>query len=121
STHKWVTTILDLLNRYNGKLVIILDDFHILTNEQLLDSIDYFLKNIPQSIHVYLLSRTYPHLSMSKLRLNGDLHELHEQELRFTYEEIKQFFHTVTPLHLEQPLLTFIQFRTEGWAAGIRM
>src|SRR5699024_818371 len=109
------------LQTHQGQVVLIWDDFHFITNEQLLDSVDYFIKLLPANVHLLMASQTRPRISLSTLRLKGELYELEEQSLRFTKEEISELIYKTISVELSGNLVEWIQYRTEGWIAGIRI
>lgn len=121
TTPSFITQLANHLACYDDTIVLIWDDFHILTNKQVLESIDYFLQNLPKNVHIYIAGQTQPDLTLSNIYLKEQLYELNETELRFTKEEVIQFFQKSVHVHLESPLCYLIQQRTEGWISGIRM
>ena len=47
--------------------------------------------------------------------------ELRASDLRFTVEEAEQFLNDVMGLQLEPELVSALEARTEGWAAGLQL
>ena len=52
----------------------------------------YLLEHLPPGMHMVLLSRTDPPLAFPRLRARGQLLEIRAEKLRFTEDEIAQFF-----------------------------
>ena len=75
-----------------GDFVIVLDDFHVLHAPPILDMLGYLLEHLPPAMHIVLLSRTDPALPLSRLRARGQMLEIRAEQLRFTRDEIAQFF-----------------------------
>src|SRR5204863_1577873 len=47
--------------------------------------------------------------------------EIRAADLRFTAEEAEVFLNEVMGVHLEPALVTALEVRTEGWAAGLQL
>lgn len=102
--------------------VLVLDDVHILEAEPVLGT----LRRLTEAAtgggpRLVLLSRVDPPLGLGRLRLDGDLAEFRERDLRFTPEEAAEFFRITVPGGLDPALLAQLDRRTEGWPAGLRM
>lgn len=101
--------------------LLILDDYHVITNAAIHQALDTLL-NIPTwPVHLVLASRTLPPLiAIARLRVEGRLTELDEQDLRFTYAEAAALFEA-GGLHLTAQELDQVTQRAEGWAAALRL
>lgn len=121
SGYTLIAMLINRLNRLTDEVVFVWDDFHTVNNSVILNGVNYLLERLPMHVHVYIASRTQPPLSLSRLRVEGNLIELGIDELRFGMEETKNFFNQCTDLSLSQAECTTIHARTEGWIAGIRV
>jgi LuxR family transcriptional regulator, maltose regulon positive regulatory protein len=97
---------------------LVLEDVHVLRSAASLTSIDDLLRQLPSDVHVVLTSRSDPPLGLARLRVQGQLRELHATELSFTVEETSTFLRRRQP-QLPDELIRSIHERTEGWAAGV--
>lgn len=104
-----------------GDFFLVLDDFHVLNAQHILDMLSYMLDRLPPPLHLVILSRTDPPLPLSRLRARDQLLEIRAEQLRFTPEEIAIFFKDVMGLELSDPDLLAIETRTEGWIAGLQL
>lgn len=114
----------DLLNdlvEVNIPFVIILDDFHAITNPRIHTAVEYFLDHQPAFIHLVLTTRADPPLPLARLRAGGLMTELRARDLRFTLDETRQLFNQVMHLDLPHEAVHAIDARTEGWAAGLQL
>lgn len=112
--------IRDRLAQLPGPVLIILDDFHEITDQQVLESVDRLINRQPPSLRLILLSRADPALKLHQLRLDGDLTEIGALELAFTHAEIAALFNT-SGIGLRADQITVLRDRTEGWPAGVRL
>jgi LuxR family maltose regulon positive regulatory protein len=51
----------------NQDLLLVLDDFHLISSSEILIIVDYLLEHIPENIHIVILSRSDPNLPIAKL------------------------------------------------------
>ncbi|WP_413027086.1 LuxR C-terminal-related transcriptional regulator [Paenibacillus taichungensis] len=113
-----------LLNRVaqaNQHALLILDDYHAVTQSEIHEQMQYFIENLPLSIHLVLSSRTYPPFKLEKLRLRGELKHFTLQELAFTAEEGIEFCQEIMQLDIAgEDARGWVQ-QTEGWAAGLKL
>jgi LuxR family maltose regulon positive regulatory protein len=113
-----ITHVLNGLFDVPGRLVLILDDYQVITNQQCHDSMQYFINHLPTSMHVALGTRTRPPLSLSKLEASGTLLVVDSTALRFTLEETKSAL-DIAGRRLNSEEIARVHERTEGWPAGV--
>jgi ATP/maltotriose-dependent transcriptional regulator MalT len=102
-------------------LVLVLDDYHLVTNAQVQMSVAMLLEHSPPQLHLMVITRADPPLPVSRLRVRGELAELRAEDLRFSAGEAVQFFSDrLGPLLSEHDVLRLLA-RTEGWAAGLQL
>jgi LuxR family maltose regulon positive regulatory protein len=102
-------------------LVLVLDDYHLVTSAQVHARVATLLDRCPPQLHLMLITRADPPLPLSRLRVRGDLAELRADDLRFSAAEAVEFFSSrLGALLSEQDVLRLLA-RTEGWAAGLQL
>jgi len=105
-------------------LVLVLDDYHLVTSAGVHATVATLLDRSPPQLHLILITRADPPLPLSRLRVRGDMVELRADDLRFSAGEAMEFFASrlegVGPLLSEQDVLRLLA-RTEGWAAGLQL
>ena len=102
-----------------AEYILVLDDLHVIKNEEILNLLPAMLKRIPGNITVLLLSRAAPPNSFSEIAAKGELAVVDAGHLQFTGKEIKSFFKRngkQISSHQADEILT----STGGWAIGIR-
>lgn len=109
------------LNRLEGSVVLIWDDFHLIDDREILADMAYVLGHLPDHAHFYIASRSMPELPLSRMRTRGQLLLLDTADLRFMPEEAADFFGSVPELRLSAREEADVLERTEGWAAGMRL
>ncbi len=112
--------LLDKLYTLPGKTVLVIDDYHLIANEIIQNSLVYFLKYLPSQIRMIILSRKEPELKMSREYANGHVCKLGVRDLSFDGREVAELF-KVKGYSLTPDEVSAILVYTEGWAAGLVM
>jgi LuxR family maltose regulon positive regulatory protein len=118
--YTFLPRIASVLANQDTPVILILDDFHVLTNPQVLKSIDFVLRNAGAGLRLVTGSRTEPLLPLHRYQLAGHLTEIRASDLAFSTAETGLLMaqHGVT---LRADSLESLTQRTEGWAAGLRL
>ncbi|GHO90072.1 hypothetical protein KSF_001200 [Reticulibacter mediterranei] len=104
-----------------AQAILILDDYQVIEDPTIHESLLFLLEHLPASLHLVLSSRIAPALPLSRWRLSGQVLELHDAELRFTPEEARRFLQEAMGCSLTQEEVQLLQERTEGWIAGLQL
>lgn len=105
----------------NSRLVLVLDDYHLIRSRVVHESVTFLLENMPASMHLILTTRADPPLPLARWRGRGQLLELRQQDLRFTPAEAASFLNQTMALSLAAADVETLNRRTEGWIAGLQM
>jgi LuxR family transcriptional regulator, maltose regulon positive regulatory protein len=100
--------------------VLVLDDYHVISSDQVRESLAFLVEHRPDGLCVALASRSDPPLALARLRARGQLTEIREADLRFTSAEAADLLqHAVSAL--PDASVAALTARTEGWAAGLQL
>ena len=115
----WVITerLLADLAPLDDRLWLVVDDVHELGPEAL-RQLELLVMRAPTGLRFVLAARRDVRLGLHRLRLEGELAEIREPDLRFTVAEARELF-AAAGVDLPDPA-PLVQ-RTEGWAAGLRL
>ncbi|MGC9394041.1 MAG: AAA family ATPase [Anaerolineae bacterium] len=102
-------------------LVLVLDDYHFITNDAVHDITRLLLENQPPIMHTVINTREDPALPLPRLRARDQIVELRERDLRFTAEEAAAFLSQTMHLTLSPQIVEALEARTEGWIAGLQL
>jgi LuxR family maltose regulon positive regulatory protein len=97
---------------------LVLDDVHELGADQALRQLELLVLRAPPPLRFVLATRHDVRLGLHRLRLEGELAEIREPDLRFTVAEAGELFDAAG---VQLPGLALLVERTEGWAAGLRL
>ncbi len=113
--------LLNELQSSTGRYVLVLDDYHALSNPALQEDVEFLLTYLPPALHLVLAARADPALPLPRLRARGELTEIRMSELGFSPAEAGALITSVAAVGLDAPTASLLQERTEGWAAGLQL
>ena len=116
-----LTGLINEIAEIPDPLVLILDDFHMITEQQVHDGAIFLLDNLPPPMHLILSNRADPPWPLARLRARREMTELRAEDLRFTSQEAATFLKDVMKLDLSPEDVAVLEERTEGWIAGLQM
>lgn len=102
-------------------IALVLEDYHVITNSAIHTALAWLLDCLPTTLHLVIVTRADPLLPLARLRVSGNLTELHAGDLRFTSEEAAAFLNQIMGLALTSDDLESLEVRTEGWIAGLQL
>lgn len=115
------TVLINELSQIKDRFFLILDDYHLISAESIHDFIRFLVDHQPQQLCLVLISRADPPLPLTRLRAHGQLIELRQSDLRFTFEETVEFINRTMDLTLTQEQTAALEKHTEGWIAGLQL
>jgi LuxR family maltose regulon positive regulatory protein len=113
--------LLNELARSTADHVLVLDDYHTVTDRRIHEAMEFLLAYVPPSLRIVIAGRFDPPLPLARLRARGDLTELRAPELRFSPAEAADLVTSVTGVQLDAALIDEVWEQTEGWAAGLQL
>jgi LuxR family maltose regulon positive regulatory protein len=108
-----------LAERAGGRLAIVLDDYHLITDPACHELASDLVDALPAGVSVIVASRTLPPLRLGRRRAAGTLAELPPEQLHFEVEEADQLLNGSLGLTLGQAQVEQNNARAGGWAAGL--
>src|SRR6266702_1619620 len=101
------------------RIWLVIDDVHELGPDTL-RQLELLVMRAPPGLRLVLVTRQDLRLGLHRLRLEGELTEIRERDLRFTVAEARALF-AAAGVQLPDAALVSLHERTEGWAAGLRL
>lgn len=117
----YIAELINIVDKLNEEILMIVDDFHVITQDKIMDDIKFLIKNMPSNMHILIISRNLPQFGLARLRAADNLLEINQYDLYFTCEETNEFFHKASGTDLTSEKCNMLWNNTEGWAAGIQM
>ena len=112
-----LVTLINQLVEIDTPQVVVLDDYQVINEPAIHEQLSFLLQHQPSSLHLLLLSRTNPPLSLPRLRGRNEILELGAEHLRFTQEETRAFVRDIMGSRLPEE----IAVRAEGWVTGLHL
>ena len=116
-----MTVLINGVAQISEDFALVLDDYHLITNETIHRAIAFLLENLPPQVHLVIASRADPPLPLSRMRAHGQMTEIRAADLRFTPEEVAAFLKGTMGLDLPEESIATLEERTEGWVAGLQL
>ncbi|HEX6554072.1 MAG TPA: LuxR C-terminal-related transcriptional regulator [Ktedonobacteraceae bacterium] len=116
-----LTALINELAALAQDTVLILDDYHLIGEPAIHESLQFVLDHLPSRLHLLLASRSDPPLALARLRVRGQLVEIRDTDLRLDSAEAASFLTQVMNLSLSQEDIERLEQRTEGWVAGLQL
>ncbi len=105
------------LGPLDDRVWLVVDDVHELGGDAL-RQLELLILRAPPELRFVLAARHDVRLGLHRLRLEGELAEIREPDLRFTVAEASELF---AAAGVDLPEVAPLVERTEGWAAGLRL
>ena len=122
-----VTCLSALLQELDGQeadpapIVLIVDDYQVIDDPAIHESMSLFLEHLAADLHLVLSSRVDPGLPLARWRVRGQLTEIRAADLRFREGEASHFLRQMLSPPLSAEEVRLLVSRTEGWIAGLQL
>lgn len=114
-----VPALLNALYDVDDEYVLVLDDYHVLTEPRIHESVEFLLAYLPASLHLVVASRVDPPLPLARMRGRGELTEIRLDDLRCTPREGAALAAS-SGVTVPKAAADLVE-RTEGWPAGLHL
>jgi LuxR family transcriptional regulator, maltose regulon positive regulatory protein len=116
-----LTPLINLLSKIEQPFWLVLDDYHVIHNQTIHQMVAFLLAYRPAPFHLAIATRADPPFPLSRMRARSQLIELRMADLRFSSQEVINFFAQVLDVPISEDDLTLLETSTEGWIAGLQM
>ena len=114
--------VTEVSEQIEQKTVLVMDDFHHADKSTAIGiAIDRLVQYLPDVLHIILMSRTMPNLSVSRLRSKGLVGIIDRQELLFEPAEVNKLFEETFHRTLPPDVIAQFYEKTEGWITGLQL
>lgn len=112
----------EVLERVEQQLILVLDDYHHLgTDTPVHPVLDRLLAYLPDVLHIILISREMPPLSLARLKTQTPLATIDRSDLLFTDNETQELFRQVFDLEMTPEQLAEYREHTHGWITALQL
>jgi LuxR family maltose regulon positive regulatory protein len=113
--------LLNEIDHAAAPLALVLDDYHLIDQEIAHTVVRFLIDNMPENLHLVIITRQDPPWPFGRLRAGGKLGEIRGRDLRFTLEETTAFCNDVMGLGMSPEDIAALDARAEGWVAGLQL
>jgi LuxR family maltose regulon positive regulatory protein len=114
--------ITEVSEQIEQKTILVMDDFHRADKSNAIGiAVDRLVQYLPDVLHIILMSRTMPNLSVSRLRSKGLVGIIDRHDLLFEPEEVNKLFTETFHRTLPPEVITQFHEKTEGWITGLQL
>ncbi|MGG7508220.1 LuxR C-terminal-related transcriptional regulator [Plantibacter sp. YIM 135249] len=104
-----------------GEVVIVLDDFHHLSNGALVTDLDLLIRAFPISVHTVVATRSELPTDLSAYRLAGELVELRQLDLAMDETHSAALLELTSGRSVSPDNVRVLVEKTEGWPTGLQL
>ena len=116
-----IPVLVNELAMVTAPLVLVLDDYHAISADDVHGGVNYLLERLPPDVHVVIAGQAAPPLRLGRLRARDELNEYRAEQLRFSEAEVATLLNGTHRLRLTPEDLAGLHRRTEGWVAGLNL
>lgn len=118
-----VTLLTPLLNEISAlphEFILVLDDYFFIQSDLIHEIISFLIKHLPPNMHLVIITREDPPLSLAQLRARQQIMEVRADDLRFLKDEAREFFNSIG-MEISLENIRTLESFTEGWIAGLQL
>jgi LuxR family maltose regulon positive regulatory protein len=115
------TLLINDLAGQDRRLILILDDYHVIHDPAIHDGVSFLLDHLPGTLQLVIATRVDPPWPLARYRARHQLVEIRARDLRFSPEEAAEFLNQTMGLNLSAEDVAALESRTEGWVAGLQL
>ncbi|MEN0134902.1 MAG: protein kinase [Rhodococcus sp. (in: high G+C Gram-positive bacteria)] len=116
-----LTSLVNEIHETGELLVVIIDDWHRITDPTTLGALDFLLTHSCHHLQIVVTSRSQSGLPLSRLRVRDELVEIDATVLRFDDEEARSFLVDLAGLTLASEDVARLRDFTDGWVAALQL
>jgi LuxR family maltose regulon positive regulatory protein len=109
------------LKEFYSESYIVLDDYHLLHNEEIHEALRFFLKHMPDNLTLVVTSRSNPPLGTANLRVRDLMIEIDNDLLAFDVDETSRFFSQRIAGGIDELTAGNIRDYVEGWPSALQL
>lgn len=105
----------------NEDYYIVLDDVHCISDAALMRTLEFFIRAMPDNLHLFMLSREDPPVYLGSLAVSGRLLFIDGRQMLLSSEEGMSFLKQTLKLNDNEEQLNRLNTYAEGWIGGLQL
>jgi LuxR family maltose regulon positive regulatory protein len=116
-----VGILINEISELERPFVLVLDDYHLVSNEDVHEVIRVFIDHPLTNMHLVIATRRDPSLPLASLSGLGKINQVRLEHLEFTLEETAELINQSLSTPVSKEALVNAHASVEGWAVGLRL
>lgn len=117
-----VGTLINDLSRLPRDLLLVLDDYHLITLPAIQQLVAALIRHLPVTLQLLLITRVDPALPLlTRRRAQQQLQEIRAADLRFALAEARTVLTHTTGVEVDEATAVLLEEQIEGWIIGLQM
>ena len=116
-----VNNLLNDLSYLNENTTLVLDDYHLITDEKIHEALSYLIQNLPEKLQILIISRAELPFAISSLRGRNQILEIEADSLKFSIAEMKIFLERVVKIQLTESQIIELDKKIDGWISALQL
>lgn len=117
-----VSRLSNELDAIDQPFILAIDDYQMIDVQSPVNELlQLLLEHPPIPLHLVMITRRDPALSLTALRARGQLNEVRMHDLRFDTAEVRAMLESTTQFIASNDVLEIMDRQLEGWAVGLRL
>ncbi len=100
---------------------LIIDDYHIIDNEEIHEALRYWIRHQPPCMTLILISRSVPPLGIAGLYVQEQVLEITSHQLSFNHQESIEFFQSCLTQDITPQRIIELCDEVEGWPTALQL
>ena len=100
---------------------LVIDDFHLISNPEIIDSLNYFIQYLPGAVHLVLSSRNQHEISRRKLGDTGRICVVDINDLKLDETGTRRLLVKIFGDTIREEIVDTIHRITDGWIVSIHL
>jgi LuxR family maltose regulon positive regulatory protein len=121
STEPVAISLINDISQLVDDLIVVLDDYHLIEAGGVHEGLIYLFEHQPPNLHLILISRIDPSISLARLRAQSQMNEIRAEDLQFSIEETAILFNEKMGLNLKPEYIEALNAHTDRWAVGLQL
>lgn len=116
-----IARMINALSDTDGRFALMLDDFHLLHENAVVEAVELLVDRAPSNLRVFLASRGAANLRLSRWQASNRMRAIVADDLKFEPCEAADFLARRSPLAFSKDQVRRLTERTEGWITGLQL
>lgn len=121
NSHYAINNFISRLAASEGQYAVFLDDYHVITNSRIHESLHYLIKYLPENLDIFIGSRQPMPIPLARFKAAGKLIHIDTDDLSFDLDETRALLCETNKIDISEPELELLHQRTGGWAVILQL